>query len=263
MNNWKIYPLDFGVIDVTPMGMPFKLSYMGFLLNNGSTKILVDAGVHERFIIDGKVWGGCLAWAGVQYVIDALAKLDVKPDDIDIVLYTHLHNDHAGACSLFKKATHIFQEDEWRNLLDPMPNQRLIKDYDMDIIPELKQLKCVKINGNVEIASGVHTYRTPGHTVGSQSIGVDTAKGKYILAGDSVLFRREMYPEMNYLISAEGKKITLPPVPGNTILPNPNTTHNDYDWYRSLELIRALIRNDAEFLIGGHDSENLNRVFPE
>ena len=263
MSNWKIYPMDFGKIDVTPVGMPFTISYMGFLLDNGNKKILVDAGIHERVIVDGKAWGGCPAWAGIQNVIDALAKLKVKPDDIDIVLYTHLHNDHAGACSLFTKATHIFQEDEWKNLLDPMPNQLLIKDYDLGVIPELKQLKCVKINSNVEIEDGVRTYRTPGHTIGSQSIGVETGKGLYVLTGDSVLFRREMYPEMNYLISAEGKKISLPPVPGNTCLPNPNTTHNDYDWYRSLDLIKTLIRDDAKYLIGGHDSENLGKVIPE
>ena len=62
-------------------------------------------------------------------------------EDIKTVIYTHLHNDHAGNCAMFPKAIHVYQRDEMINLLNPLLVQIFRRDYDLEIIPELRNLK--------------------------------------------------------------------------------------------------------------------------
>ena len=100
--------------------------YLGFLLQKDGENVLVDTGINERFIVDGKAWAGKPAVGGTKYVIEALKNKGLTPDDIDIVIYTHLHNDHAGGCSLFPNALTIFQKDELYNLLNPLPSQKSV-----------------------------------------------------------------------------------------------------------------------------------------
>ena len=44
--------------------------------------------------------------------LEALEREGLTPKDIDTVLYTHLHNDHAGCALLFPEAKTYFQKDE-------------------------------------------------------------------------------------------------------------------------------------------------------
>ena len=60
------------------------------------------------------------------------------PLDIDTILFTHLHNDHAANTTMFKNARLIFQKDEWKTLLDPLPVMNIRRDYDPNLIAELK-----------------------------------------------------------------------------------------------------------------------------
>ena len=96
-----------------------KLPYLAYLLQDGNMNILIDNGINERYIKDGKAWGGIPAWASSKDLLDSLAKHNLKPEDIDLILYTHLHNDHAGNANLFPTTRSIVQKDEWENLLNP------------------------------------------------------------------------------------------------------------------------------------------------
>lgn len=109
MNNWKIKSLYYGKINV-PRGvmaagldpeLMIDIPYIGYLLQNGKENVLVDTGIHQDNIVDGRAWGGYTAVGGNQYVLGALEKEGLKPTDIDTVIYTHLHNDHAGGALLF------------------------------------------------------------------------------------------------------------------------------------------------------------------
>ncbi len=63
-------------------------------------------------------------------MLGALEKEGLKPTDIDTVIYTHLHNDHAGGALLFPEARTIFQRDEYANLLNQIPTQMIRSDFD-------------------------------------------------------------------------------------------------------------------------------------
>jgi N-acyl homoserine lactone hydrolase len=230
--------------------------YLGFLLVSGSQKIVVDNGISSKFIVDGKAWAGLPAEGGETYLRKALSNNGLTPEQVKTVLYTHLHNDHAGNCGVFKNATHIFQKEEWQNLLDPLPVQNVRKDYDQAIIPELNSLNCLKINGDVEIEDGITLYKTPGHTRGSQSVAINTAKGTVVLVGDMLTSYISAFPKTEKITGMDGTVYSVPPAPdvfGNAI-PS-NVTYDFYSFYDSVSRVQAIAsRNEPGFIIPGHET---------
>ena len=271
MANWKIKVLDYGFITIpkdlltvgVDVGLIIDLPYMGFLLTDGERKVLVDCGINDRFIVDGKAWGSFPATGGVQYVLNALEKHDTRPEDIEMVLYTHLHNDHTGACHLFKEAKHVFQYDEWRDLLDPLPSMQIRGDFDPEVIPILKKMDCVRIEGDMEIMDGIKMIKTPGHTAGSATYVVSTHKGDYVLTGDTAILRHNIFPKMTEMTTVDGKTIQITPAPDKYGPAIPSSlVYNHYDWYKSVYKIQAMVKS-PEFALCGHEPSIFNRQFPD
>ncbi len=111
-------------------------------------------------------------------VEDGLAKLGLKPEDIEIVIVTHLHSDHIAMGYLFKKAKFIVQKKELDYAQKPHPIDA--HHYDRSTF---EGLNLEVIDGPREIISGVSVFPTPGHTPGGQSVEVSTAAGKAIITG--------------------------------------------------------------------------------
>jgi N-acyl homoserine lactone hydrolase len=268
--NWNIKVLHFGTITVpktisTPgldEGVNISAPYLGFLLQKQGTNVLVDTGINERYIVDGKSrWGNYPASGGTSYVVKALEKEGLKPSDIDMVLYTHLHNDHTGACHLFPDAETIFQKDEWANLLSPLPNQVFRNDYDLTVIDIFRKMKnVVMVDGDVELANGLKLYKTPGHTKGSMSILVPTGNGPRIILGDLFYFPFYMFPQINEMIGMDGSKIKISPLPESM---GPILVHamiyDHYEYYDSFYKVRALApRFEEKYFVYGHDGSLLH-----
>lgn len=230
--------------------------YLGFLLRRKDRYVLVDCGINDRYIIDGKAWGGFPAEAGRSYVERAFEKHGVAPDQVEMVIYTHLHNDHAGNCDLFPKAKHVFQKDEWLNLLDPLPSQRARRDYDLDVAPVLAKLNTMKINGDMELLPGVKLYKALGHSLGSQLVTVQTEKGTMVILGDLCMSYCHIFPETDYLIDMEG---TRRPVKTNVELYGPAIPsaiiYDHFEWYDSVYKAKALAQGRREFVLPGHETE--------
>lgn len=230
--------------------------YLGFLLTQGGRRVVVDTGISAKFIVDGKAWAGLEAEGGAAYVERALDERGVKPSDVETVVYTHLHNDHAGNCGLFPNARHVFQEAEWGNLLDPLPIQNVRKDYDRAIVDELASLDMHPVNGDVELEPGIDLYATPGHTRGSQSVAVRMKKGTVVLAGDLLTSYISAFPQTTRIEDMEGRFHHVPPAPdvfGNAI-PS-NVTYDFYAWYESVRRVQTIAsRNEPGFVIPGHET---------
>lgn len=86
----------------------------------------------------------------------------VFPEDIDIIILTHAHADHMENNSLFKKAKIYIHKDE-----------------------EIDMPDAVRVSGEMQIAKGVKIVPTPGHTMGSISVFVDSDK-HYAIVGDAM-----------------------------------------------------------------------------
>ena len=271
MYKWRIYSLYYGDIEGTKelitvgvdVGLKVKMPYLGFLLDNGKKKLLVDTGINERFIIDGKAWGALPAKGGTKYVSESLEKIGVKPDDIETVIYTHLHNDHTGASHLFENSVHVFQDDEWKNLLDPLPAQNIRKDYDPETVPVLKRLNCLRISGDMEIEPGIKLYKTPGHTLGSMCIGVNTEKELYVMTGDTAIIKQNLFPKLDKLVLMDGTEIEITPAPDvyGPAIPS-SLVYDFYSWYESIYRLKVLVKEE-KYALTGHDPSLVNKVFPE
>ena len=268
MSRWDISILYYGKITI-PKGaatpgldpeLVFDSPYLGFLLRNGSQNILVDTGVSENFIVDGKAWGGLPAEGGRSFVIEALKKAGVSPLEIDTVIFTHLHNDHAANSSLFANARFFFQKSEWRTLLDPLPIMAARGDYDTDLISELSAMNCIPVSGDFQAAPGVFCFQTPGHTPGCQSVAVQTEQGPRVIVGDHWHLYCMAFADQTELTDMQGKVHAITPAPQvyGHFIPS-SIIYNYYDYYDSCYRILSMIPEDRpEYILPGHDPSLLS-----
>jgi len=263
MDVWDIQVLYYGKISIPKANITPNLDpdlmvdfpYLGFLLKKGNRKILVDSGISESYIREGTGWGGWKTEGGRSYVEKALAEKGVSPDEIEIVIYTHLHNEHGANSTLFRKAKLIVQKDEWQILLDPLPAMNVRREYEQSYIPEFSSMNLLKVEGDFELTDGIKIYKTPGHTPGSQSVAVTTKKGTVVLTGDEFILHCQAFPRQTELIDMQGNRHTITAAPGayGSVMPS-GIVYNYYDWYDSAYKIKAIAEADEPgFIIPGHE----------
>ena len=183
MNNYSIYPLLVGktIRDCSQLaygynpGVKVESPLFCWYLTDGNHKVMVDTGGDPP---DG-VKHMPYTQTEDQLPEQALRSLGVDPAEIDTVILTHLHWDHANNNHLFPNAKFYVQKKELQYCVVPVPGHEKI--YDLDIIFKTKY---TLVDGDVEILPGISVTLTPGHTGGSQTVLVDTDKGRYGLVGD-------------------------------------------------------------------------------
>jgi N-acyl homoserine lactone hydrolase len=133
--------------------------------------ILVDTGVGwpDDLLKDWKVVN--------RHAADVLAEHDLSPADVRIVINTHLHFDHCGQNAVFKHAPFYVQREE----LTRARREEKVATAWFDFAGARFEL----VDGDAEIADGVRVVATPGHTVGHQSVVVDTPDGGSVMIGDA------------------------------------------------------------------------------
>jgi glyoxylase-like metal-dependent hydrolase (beta-lactamase superfamily II) len=182
MSNYIIKPIRLGTITRPVSNMlygsdnkdPFEFPLIAYYLESDEHKILVDTG---GSIPNPEKWQPFVRKPGEE-LDAALKSIGVNPDDIDIVLFTHLHWDHAGNNHVLKKARFIAQKIEVDTMLHVD-----IKGYEKEFAAATTY---ETVDGDVEIVPGISVVLAPGHSHGSQVIFVDTEDGKYMLTGDLV-----------------------------------------------------------------------------
>ena len=180
---YTITPLKLGTIirkrsnmvyncgDDTLMDFPL----IAFLLEGNGHKILIDTGGSEP---DGKKWMPYERKEN-ETLPAALKEQGVNPEEIDAVFFTHLHWDHAGGNESLTKAKFYVQKSEY-DFIKEAEHPGFERELVLKNIYEL-------IDGDASnVIDGISVMLTPGHSVGSQSIIVDTSDGKVIIAGDLI-----------------------------------------------------------------------------
>lgn len=112
-----------------------------------------------------------------RHAADALAEHDLSPADVRMVINSHLHFDHCGQNAVFKHAPFYIQRSE----LDRARKEETLTAEWFDFTGARFEL----VDGDAQIADGVRVVATPGHTVGHQSVIVDTPDGGAVMIGDA------------------------------------------------------------------------------
>lgn len=109
----------------------------------------------------------------------ALRRLGVRPEEVDLVMTTHLHWDHAGGLTrrgadgqlelTFPRAKHVVQRAEWDFAMDPDPRSRAGYMED-DLLPIAESGLVEFVDGEAEILPGLWARQTGGHTPGHQLV---------------------------------------------------------------------------------------------
>ena len=183
MSKFTIYPLIVGVNTRDRSQLAYQLDpgvkcdspTICWYLTDGTRKVMVDNGGDPA---DG-VKHMPYTQTEDQLPERALRNIGVDPEEIDTVILTHLHWDHANNNHLFPNAKFYVQKKELQYCVAPVTGHEKI--YDLDIIFKTKY---EIVDGDVEIMPGISVTLTPGHTDGSQTVLVDTEEGLYGIVGD-------------------------------------------------------------------------------
>jgi glyoxylase-like metal-dependent hydrolase (beta-lactamase superfamily II) len=166
------------------------------LLRHRQANVLFDTGCHPAVPDNPEArWGG-LAKLMVpimqpgEHVLTGLAGLGLQPDDIDVVINSHLHPDHCGCNAFFRKATFLIHSDELAAARAPGSEVAgyLAADWDQPMpVDAVTGQRDVFSDGRIVL---VHL---PGHTPGSiGALARLDRSGTFLLAGDTVSLRETL-----------------------------------------------------------------------
>ena len=196
MARYKIHPIVMGtkVFDKGMMtyqhdyGKPYTIPIYCWYLEGGDQKILVDTGEMSPIRSEDRQ----RAIGGKIYTFEeGLDRWGLTPADIDIVVHTHLHNDHCENDYKCENAVIYVHEKELVHVHDPHPlDFRYLEDYIEDV-EENGQIRTV--TEDMEIVPGIRVMHTPVHTEGGLTVLVDTAGGLAAITGFCVI-RENLFP---------------------------------------------------------------------
>lgn len=164
------------------------------LIFSDDKTILVDTGIGDKLTPKAMDrWG--IEWPEGT-MLNNLEKYGVRPEDVDIVINTHLHSDHSGGnthlsdglpVATFPNATYMVQGNEYFDATNT--NVRTRATYlPSNFVPIEEGGQFKKLDGDTQITSHVRTVRTPGHTPGHQAIIVEDGEHPLFFVSDLATF---------------------------------------------------------------------------
>lgn len=139
-------------------------------------------------------------------LLDNLAAAKISPEDIDIVINTHLHFDHCGWNTMLKnglivptfpKAKYCVQEGEWKHAHEGQRDSVSYFTQNYDPLVESGRMQLLK--GDCEIVPGISVKVFPGHTRDMQ--GVIVQSGGKTACYISDLIPTSCHIDLNWVMS--------------------------------------------------------------
>jgi glyoxylase-like metal-dependent hydrolase (beta-lactamase superfamily II) len=193
----------------------------GFLVNTGKQLILVDAGA-------GTWWGG----GAMGRLAGSLRSADYTPEEVDIVLVTHLHSDHVGGLTA-QDGKRVFpnadvyvakaESDFWLSpeiaAKAPKDAQPFFQSAQAIAAPYIKAGKWRTFSGSETIVDGMQLVPLPGHTPGHTGYEFSSKGQKILFWGDIVHVLRVQlqHPEVTVVFDIDP---TAAAATRNQLLPN-------------------------------------------
>ena len=142
------------------------------LIRTGEKNVLIETGVGNK-LSDKMVQ----TFGQPAKLLENLSATGLSPEDIDIVINSHLHFDHCGWNTIryhgaikptFPKATYYVQEGEWKHAHEGQRDSVSYLPDNYDPMVESGQMRLQR--GNQEIVPGISVEVFPGHTHDMQAV---------------------------------------------------------------------------------------------
>ena len=171
------------------------------LIVRGERTVLIDAGCGDKLTPKLRDIYGI---ERDYHLAHALAEVGLTPDDIEIVLASHLHFDHAGGFTTrmpdgsvvprFPKARYVVHRGEWEDATHP--HERNQASYMPENFVPLQAAGVLDlIDDDAEIMAGVRIRRSGGHTRHHQVVMIESQ-------GEMAVFVADMFPTTMHLPEA-------------------------------------------------------------
>lgn len=238
MDGYRIHPMVMGskVFDKGMMtyqhgyGQPYVIPIYSWYLEGGGKKILVDTGEMSPIRSpdrENRIGGKITTFE------EGLARWGLTPRDIDVVIHTHLHNDHCENDAKCTNALFYVHEKELARIHAPHPlDFRYLPDY-VEEVEENGQI--LPVTADKEILPGIEVVHTPAHSPGGLTVFVKTPAGRAAITGFCTIMENFYPPKEILAMEME-------------VIP-PGTHVNAYEAYDILLKVKA----QAEILLPLHE----------
>jgi methylmalonyl-CoA epimerase len=160
------------------------------IVRDGTTTMLIDAGLGDK---ESAKFYAMYAVDRSRSLDHALAEAGIAPEDIDIVLASHLHFDHAGGFTFrdrsgavrprFANARYVVRRGEWNDATKPHERNRA--SYRADNFVPLADAGVIDFaDEDGPIMPGVRVQRTGGHTMHHQIVWIESGADRAVFLAD-------------------------------------------------------------------------------
>ena len=168
---------SFRVWQMTP-GTEVVAPCTGYLILGGETPVMVDTGIANIF--------APFSQTTEQTLGANLARHGLEPGDVGLVVHTHVHVDHVGYDDQLTEARIVIQRGELEYAANPLFPPFLFDPADVAKLTGPLRDRVEIVDGDTEIAPGISTVATGGHTPHHQMVYVDVPSGLAVITGDNV-----------------------------------------------------------------------------
>ncbi len=218
----KLYTFDGGSIVVNNLnlfaqgdrykGDSIQLANAFYVISHPKGNLLWDSGLSEGLVGQPAYTSpdGAFTITRKDSIINQLKTINLSPDDINFIAFSHVHFDHTGPANHFSKATWLVQESEY-----DFTQGEAIKSNGFYLPSDFNALtKVNKLNGDFDVFGdgSVLIKSMPGHTPGHQVLYLDLPNnGPTLLSGDMYHFQQnrtdKIVPQFNFDIPESEKSI--------------------------------------------------------
>lgn len=156
-----------------------RLGLNCLLVRTGRENVLIDTGIGPKWDARSN------ARYGIAHETDLsseLQKRGLAPEDIDIVINTHLHFDHAGTNTIcrdgqivpaFPRARYIAQRGEFEHATNPHERDRASYSFD-DYKPVMEAGQFDFVDGDAQVVPGITAVKVAGHNRDLQCVKIES-----------------------------------------------------------------------------------------
>jgi N-acyl homoserine lactone hydrolase len=191
----RLYLLQLGLLQ------PLRVPVLGYLIQtDDGINILVDSGYPYSFIDDPPgpqpPLNLQLEMRPGDYVVNQLASVGLRPDEMHYLVCTHFDPDHAGNHELFYRAELLVQRSHYEVARAGHARSQVVREH-----WDAPSLRYRLIGGDVTLQRGVELLETSGHVPSHQSLLVRLPQtGPILLAIDAVPTASQMNPDTRVVL---------------------------------------------------------------